>query len=179
MPSIILKPLHCWSNHYFVIILVTAEEQRLSPVLTDFKISYHKVSATKHLLLHLNEQTFSVLEKQTETTLEYCLLKNRCSASELFPLDFGNNYFCCIFQTLDQRERKRIEETDQHTQTLPPRSLVSRCWSWALSDFTFDGFDCFSPNWYVRVSRLMQVCLAPWVAPSPLPPPHSRRYGGR
>lgn len=26
-------------------------------------------------------------------------------------------------QTLDQRERKRVEETDQHTQTLPPRSL--------------------------------------------------------
>ncbi|XP_038579016.1 NF-kappa-B essential modulator-like [Micropterus salmoides] len=27
-------------------------------------------------------------------------------------------------QTLDQRERKRVEETDQHTQTLPPRSLA-------------------------------------------------------
>uniref|UniRef100_A0A667X497 NF-kappa-B essential modulator n=1 Tax=Myripristis murdjan TaxID=586833 RepID=A0A667X497_9TELE len=26
-------------------------------------------------------------------------------------------------QTLDQRERKRVEETDQHTQTMPPRSL--------------------------------------------------------
>ncbi|GAA6223681.1 NF-kappa-B essential modulator-like [Lates japonicus] len=26
-------------------------------------------------------------------------------------------------QTLDQRERKRVEETDQHTQTTPPRSL--------------------------------------------------------
>ncbi|XP_033485325.2 NF-kappa-B essential modulator isoform X4 [Epinephelus lanceolatus] len=26
-------------------------------------------------------------------------------------------------QTLDQREKKRVEETDQHTQTTPPRSL--------------------------------------------------------
>ncbi|KAM3872049.1 NF-kappa-B essential modulator [Diretmus argenteus] len=26
-------------------------------------------------------------------------------------------------QTLDQRERKKVEETDQHTQTMPPRSL--------------------------------------------------------
>ncbi|KAM4610707.1 NF-kappa-B essential modulator isoform 1-T1 [Polymixia lowei] len=26
-------------------------------------------------------------------------------------------------QTLDQRERKRVEEADQHTQTMPPRSL--------------------------------------------------------
>nr|XP_020472896.1 NF-kappa-B essential modulator-like isoform X4 [Monopterus albus] len=26
-------------------------------------------------------------------------------------------------QTLDQRERKRVEEMDQHTQTMPPRSL--------------------------------------------------------
>ncbi|XP_070696277.1 NF-kappa-B essential modulator isoform X2 [Pempheris klunzingeri] len=26
-------------------------------------------------------------------------------------------------QTLDQRDRKRVEETDQHTQTMPPRSL--------------------------------------------------------
>lgn len=29
-------------------------------------------------------------------------------------------------QTLDPRERKRVEETDQHTQTTPPRSLVQR-----------------------------------------------------
>ncbi|KAM4610709.1 NF-kappa-B essential modulator isoform 3-T3 [Polymixia lowei] len=27
-------------------------------------------------------------------------------------------------QTLDQRERKRVEEADQHTQTMPPRSLA-------------------------------------------------------
>ncbi|XP_033942052.1 NF-kappa-B essential modulator-like isoform X1 [Pseudochaenichthys georgianus] len=29
----------------------------------------------------------------------------------------------CLFQTLDQREKKRVEETDQNTQTMPPRSL--------------------------------------------------------
>lgn len=27
-------------------------------------------------------------------------------------------------QTLDQREKKQVEETDQNTQTMPPRSLV-------------------------------------------------------
>ncbi|TNN25361.1 NF-kappa-B essential modulator [Liparis tanakae] len=29
-------------------------------------------------------------------------------------------------QTLDQREKRRVEEADRHTQTTPPRSLVSR-----------------------------------------------------
>ncbi|KAK0151987.1 NF-kappa-B essential modulator [Merluccius polli] len=43
-----------------------------------------------------------------------------------FPVRIIHFYIIvhCLPQTLDQRERKQAEEVNQHTQTMPPRSLV-------------------------------------------------------
>lgn len=63
------------------------------------------------------------LAKPTSASLYSHIVRSKVVKS-MFPMGIRTTYLGCVFQTLDQRERKRVEETDQHTQTMPPRSLV-------------------------------------------------------
>lgn len=88
----------------------------------------------------------------------------------------GKHDRLCFFQTLDQREKKRVEESNQHTQTTPPRSLV-RCVFVGAADpgGIYCLFLCIC-LFSISMSRVMQVWIAPWIAPSPPHQPPFQRY---
>lgn len=101
------------------------------------------------------------LAKPTSASLYSHIVRSKVVKS-MFPMGIRTTYLGCVFQTLDQRERKRVEETDQHTQTMPPRSLVRfmKLFTLGFFYFSFDVSVYVLSNFYVCVSRAMRVCVA-------------------
>lgn len=71
----------------------------------------------------LNELNVLTCEQLKKTKFE--AYRKTGTRNPLFCLR-RTSYFCFVFQALDQWERKRVEDTEQQTQTTPLRSLVRR-----------------------------------------------------